>query len=148
MFEFKREHAKHLDKKLRFRLRIYFAISIILLAAVLFEIFTNRVSILLALFGLIIGTGIGTFVARMFLLSWDRDAKKVISRLDLVGGIILAIYILIAIFRSKIIGHYIQANYVTGTSLSVVAGIMIGRVFGTGQKIVSILKEQEIIGSS
>jgi hypothetical protein len=142
MFELKREHGKHLDKKLRFRLRIYFAISIILLGVVSFEIFTNRVSPLLALVGLGIGLLIGVIAARMFLLSWDKDAKKVISRLDVVGGIILAIYIVIAIFRGKIIGHYVQGSYVTGTSLSVVAGIMIGRVFGTGQKIVEILREQ------
>lgn len=139
-----RKHGKHIDKKLKFRLRIYFAISIILLGIVLFEVLTGRVSIVLALIGLLVGTAVGIIAARMFLFSWDKDAKKVISRLDIVGGLILAVYIVTAIFRGRIIGHFVQGSYVTGTSLSVVTGIMIGRVFGTGQKIVTILKEKNL----
>lgn len=143
----KKRHRHHLDKKILFRLRIYFAISIILLGVVGFEIFSGRVSMLLALIGLTLGVIIGIVAARIFLHSWNKDAKKVISRLDFVGGIILAIYILTAIFRGRIIGHFVQGSYVTGTSLSVVAGIMIGRVLGIGQKIVAILKEQNLFKS-
>lgn len=138
----RRKHTKHLDKKLRFRLIIYFIISVILLGIVSFEVWTNRVSPMLAVIGLIIGLGIGFLTARMFLISWDKDAKKVIARLDILGGIILALYIMTAVMRTRIIGQYVQSSYVTGTSLSVVAGIMIGRVFGTGHKIGKILKEQ------
>jgi hypothetical protein len=145
MLGLKREHRKHLDKKLRFRLRLYFLISIILIGVVFFEVLTNRVSLILASSALVIGVVIGVFVARMFLLSLDKDAKKVISRLDIVGGVILAIYIVIAIFRGRIIGHFVQTNYVTGTSLSIVTGIMMGRVIGTGQRIVQILKDQALI---
>lgn len=145
MHTLKREHRHHLDKKLLFRLRIYFIISLILVGVVIYEILSNNVSISLAFIGLILGTLIGVVVARMFLISWDKDAKKVISRLDILGIFILIIYIIFAVFRSKIIGIFIQGNYVTGMSLSMVAGIMIGRVFGTGHKIVSILKEEQII---
>lgn len=141
----RRKHAKHLDKKLRFRLRIYFLVSIILLVAVLFEILTSRVNLQLALIGLLVGSLIGVIAARRFLLSWDKNAKKVIAQLDFIGGVILVLYIASAIFRSRIIGHFVQGSYVTGTSLSVVAGIMIGRVFGTGHKVVEILREQRII---
>ncbi len=146
MKDLRRKHSKHLDKKLRFRLRIYFVISIILIGVVLFEILTERVSIMLASAGLVIGLIAGVVAARMFLLSWDKDAKRVISKLDIVGGVILALYIIFAIYRGRIIGHYVQRSFVTGTSLSVVTGIMIGRVFGTGQKIASILREQKLIG--
>lgn len=140
-----RKHVKHLDRKLRFRLRIYFLVSIILLGAVLFEILTSRVNLLLALIGLLVGGFIGVIAARRFLLSWDKNEKKVIAELDFIGGVILVLYIASAIFRSRIIGHFVQGSYVTGTSLSVVTGIMIGRVFGTGHKIVEILQKQRII---
>lgn len=146
MKDLRRKHSKHLDKKLRFRLRIYFVISISLIGVVLFEILTKRVSIMLASGGLVIGLIAGVVAARMFLLSWDKDAKRVISKLDIVGGVILALYIIFAIYRGRIIGHYVQRSFVTGTSLSVVTGIMIGRVFGTGQKIASILREQKLMG--
>lgn len=147
MYRLRRKHKKHLDKKLLFRLRMYFIISIVLLGIVLFEVLSGRVSFLLAMIGFIIGITIGVAAARMFLLSWHHDAKKVISQLDIIGGIILALYIVFAIFRSKIIGEFVPASYVTGMSLSVAGGIMIGRVFGTGQKIVSILKEQDLFGN-
>lgn len=139
MHVLRRKHAKHLDKKLRFRLRIYFAVSIILLGVVVFEILTGRVSLYLAPIGLVIGVAVGVAAARMFLLSWDKDAKRVISRLDALGIIILVLYILSAIFRGKIIGDFVPRYYVSGTGLAIVAGIMIGRVFGTGHKIVKIL---------
>jgi hypothetical protein len=141
----KHKHTKHLDTKLKFRWYIYLIISVLLFLAVLYEIFTSRVSMTLAGGGLIIGLGIGVIAARMFLISWDKDAKKIISRLDLFGGVILAVYIVIAILRSKIIGEFVESDYVTGTSISVIAGIMIGRVFGTGHKITKILKEQKLL---
>ncbi len=113
----------------------------------MFEVLSRKVSLSLALIGLVAGVFVGVVAARMFLLSWHKDAKKVISRLDIVGGAILVLYIVFAIFRGKIIGHFVQGTEVTGTSLAVVAGIMIGRVFGTGNKIVSILKEQNLFKS-
>lgn len=147
MYRLRRKHRNHLDKKLVFRLRMYFVISTVLFGIVLFEVLSGRVSFLLAMIGLIIGVTIGVIAARMFVLSWHHDAKKVISQLDTIGVVILALYIVFAIFRSKIIGEFVPASYVTGASLSVVSGIMIGRVFGTGQKIVSILKEQDLFGN-
>lgn len=145
MYRLRRKHLHHLDKKLRRRLKIYFAISIIMICVVLFEVLSGRVSLSLALIGLVLGVFIGVIAARMFLVSWNKDAKKVISRLDIVGGAILILYVVFAIFRGTIIGHFVQRSSATGTSISIITGIMIGRVFGTGNKIVSILKEQNLL---
>jgi hypothetical protein len=106
MITLKRKHSPHIDKKLVFRLRIYFALAIVLLCVLGFEIFSNRVSFILAFGGLVIGVGIGVITARMFMVSWDKDAKKVISRLDYFGGIILILYFIFSIFRNKLIGDY------------------------------------------
>jgi hypothetical protein len=144
MIRLRRKHLHHLDKKLRRRLKIYFVISIIMICVVIFEVLSGNLSLSIALIGLMLGVFIGVIAARMFLVSWHNDAKKVISRLDIVGGAILILYIVFAIFRGRIIGHFVQRNYITGASISLITGIMIGRVFGTGNKIVSILKEQNL----
>lgn len=140
----KKKHRKHLHNKVILNLRIFMVISAALIGVVIYEILTGRISLILALIGLVLGTTAGVFTARMYLFSWDHDAKKVISRLDILGGIILVVYILASIFRSKIIGRFVSPNYVTGMSLSVATGLMIGRVLGTGNKILKILKEQNL----
>lgn len=140
----KSKHKKHLHQKVILNLRIFMVISVVLSAIVGYEILTSRVSLLLATIGLLIGTGIGVFTARMYLFSWDKDARQVISRLDLLGIGILILYILASIFRGRIIGYFVQPSYVTGMSIAVVTGLMIGRILGTGHRITRILKEQNL----
>jgi hypothetical protein len=141
----KRKKAiKYIDKKLRNRLRIYFVISIILIVVVVYEITSRLVPFTFALLGVGVGILLGIVTARMFHLSWNHDAKKIVSRLDIFGGVILMLYIIFAIFRSQIISYFIHGSAVGGVSISIVMGIMIGRVLGTRGKIIKILKEQKI----
>ena len=135
---------KHIDKKLRNRLRVYFVISIVLLGVVIYEVISGLVPLTFALLGVIAGILLGIVTARMFHLSWNQDAKKIVSRLDMFGGVILVLYIIFAIFRGKIIGHFIHGSAVGGVSISIVTGIMIGRVLGTRGRIIQILKEQNV----
>lgn len=141
-FHRRKNFGYHLDKKIISRLRIYFVISILLFGAILFEILSGKLSLSLALAGLVPGVVVGVIVSRRYLHSWDEDAGKVVSRLDIAGSVIFALYIIFALFREKIISHFVQGNYIVGASISVALGIMIGRIFGTGRKIISILKEQ------
>lgn len=145
MHRLKKKHFRHIDKKLRFKLKIYFAISVVMLGIVLYEFFSGKVDLSFVLIGLGLGVSIGVVVARISLVLWHKNAKKVISQLDVVGGVILVLYIALSIFRGTIVSHFVQGSQVTGASLALVAGIMIGRVFGTGQQIVNILKEQKLL---
>lgn len=145
MHRLKKKHFRHIDKKLQFRLKIYFTISVVMLGIVLYEFFSEKVDLPFVLIGLGLGVFIGVVVARVFLVSWHKNARKVISQLDVVGGVILVLYIALSIFRGTIVSHFVQGSQVTGASLALVAGIMIGRVFGTGQQIVNILKEQKLL---
>ena len=140
-----RKHAHHVDKKLRFRLRLYSIISLVMLGIVLYEIFQNTLPLEFAVVGIFIGLFVGIISARMYHLSWSRDAKKIVSRLDMLGIIILAVYIVFAIFRTKLISYFVQGPVVGAISFSIIAGMMLGRVVGTRNAIIEILKEREII---
>lgn len=139
-----RNHTHHLDKRLRFRLRIYFLISIILIGIFFFIIFRGALRIDLGIIGIAVGIVIGIFTSRMFHTSWDKNAKKVVSRLDVYGVIILILYIAFEISRERIVG-FITHDFETGTiGFAVLTGIMFGRIIGTRGRIIDVLREQKI----
>jgi O-antigen/teichoic acid export membrane protein len=140
-----RKHAHHVDNKLKFRLRLYVIISLVMLGVVLYEIFIHILPLEFAAVGILVGLVVGIISARRYHLSWDKDAKKIVSRLDLIGIIILVLYIGFVIVRSKLIGIFVQGPVVGAVSFSITAGVMIGRVVGTRNAIIEILREREII---
>ena len=140
-----RKHAHHIDKKLKFRLRLYVIISLVMLGIVLYEIFIKILPLVFATLGIFIGLFMGIISARMYHLSWDKDAKKIVSRLDVIGIIILISYITFVIVRSRLIEFFVAAPMVGAVGFSITAGIMLGRVIGTRNAIIEILKEREII---
>lgn len=81
----------------------------------------------------------------MFHTSWNDDAKKIVSRLDMFGGGILILYILFEILREQIVGYFTHDVQVGTVGFAVLAGIMFGRVLGTRGKIIEILKEQNLL---
>lgn len=140
-----KKHSNHIDKKLQFRLKLYFFISSILIFILIFNVIRGSLRLDLGLLGLGVGVTIGIITTRMFQIFWHEDTKKVISRIDRFGLIILALYMLLEIFRGKLIG-YATHNFQVGTiGLALLAGIMYGRVFGTRKKIIKILKKQQLL---
>ena len=135
----------HLDKKLIFRLRIYVLISLVMLGIVLYEIFIKILPLEFAVAGIFVGLFIGIITARMRHLSWDKDAKQIVSGLDVVGVIILVLYMAFVLVRGRLIGYFVAAPMVGAVGFSITAGVMIGRVAGTRNAIIEILKEREII---
>ncbi len=112
---------------------------------VLYEIFQNTLPLEFAAVGILVGIVVGIITARMYHLLWNHDAKKIVSRLDMLGIMILVTYIVFAIFRTKLISYFVQGPVVGAISFSIIAGMMIGRVVGTRNAIIEILKEREII---
>lgn len=116
-----------------------------MLGVVLYEIFIKILPLKFAGIGILVGLTIGIISARMYHLSWDKDAKKIVSRLDIIGIIILVFYLAFVIVRSRLIGIFVAAPVVGAVGFSITAGVMIGRVVGTRNAIMEILKEREII---
>jgi len=140
-----RKHIHHVDKKLKFRLRLYFIIAVIMFLVVLYDVFTNILSLEFAVVGVIAGIVVGVLSARMYQLSWDKDAEKIVSRLDLAGTVYLVLYIVFAIFRTKIIELFVHGPVIGAISFSIITGVIIGRVIGTRGAILKVLEEQGII---
>lgn len=145
MVRFSRDkHTRHIDTRLRNRIRLYFVISLILLVIVLFDVFTGVMPLLAALIGLVIGGGMGIIASRMFHLSWDMDGKKIVSRMDIFGIVILILYVLTSLFRRSVIGYFVHGPAVTGVTFAILTGIMFGRVLGMRGRIIRILKAQDV----
>jgi hypothetical protein len=139
-----RPHVKHIDKKLRRRLRIYFLISAILLLILLYNVIRGALRWDLGIAALLVGIIVGIVASRMYHISWDKNAKKVISRLDIYGIIILVLYVLLEIFRERIVG-FVTHDFEVGTiGFAILAGIMFGRVLGTRGKIIKVLNDQRV----
>ena len=139
-----RDHSYHLDKRLRFRLRLYFLIAVILIGILVYNIARGALRLDYGVFGLGAGIGIGIISSRMFHTSWNKDAKKVVSRLDTFGIGILLLYIVFEISRERIVAYFTHDVQVGTVGFAVLAGIMFGRVIGTRGKIIEVLKKQKV----
>ena len=133
--------AGHVDKRLRSRVRIYLVIFVVMLAVVVVDtVLTGTAPILVGL-GLLVGVVVGVFVSRMYRLDWDQSANQVVSRIDKIGAAILVAYIVFAVSRSWLVGSFVDRSAVGPVGLSIVCGIMLGRVVGMSHGIRGVLHD-------
>ena len=138
------EHARlagHVDKRLRSRVRIYLVIFVVMLAVVVVDTVLTATAPILVGVGLLVGVAVGVFVSRMYRLDWDASGNQVVSRIDKIGAAILVAYILFAISRSWLVGSFVERSAVGPVGLSIVCGIMLGRVVGMSHGIRGVLHD-------
>lgn len=134
-----------LDKRIKLQLILYFVIFLGFIGVVIYHIARHDVGFLLPIIGLALGIGIGIFATRVFHISWDHGAQKVIARLDTVGIIIFILCIVLEFFQEKYLAYFIQGPLVLAISFAVFAGVMLGRLIGIRRKVREVLKEQDIV---
>ncbi len=136
-----KEHTskKHIDRKLIFRIRIFYVIGIILTGLMLYDVLEGIIGIELSLGGFLLGLFIGFIATRMFLIHWHEEKAKVVSRFDTIGIFVMLLYVSFAISRTWIFGHWIHGSVLAAFTYSILAGIMIGRIAGMRLKIKKIL---------
>ena len=120
---------------------MYLVISLVMLVVVAVDTVLTGTSAIPVGLGLLVGVIVGAFVSRMYRLDWDASASQVVSRIDKIGAAILVAYIVFAISRSWLVGSFVERSAVGPVGLSIVCGIMLGRVFGMSHGIRGVLHD-------
>jgi len=131
---------QHVDRRILIQLRIFTIIFLVMVGVVVADLLRNKLSLNLALVGILIGIVLGGVRSRMYCFSWDEQAMKVVARIDLIGGIILALYLAFMVGRNWLFEYWLQATTIAAFGLAVSAGTMFGRVLGTSRGVQKILQ--------
>lgn len=136
---------KHIERKLVVRLIIFFVISLVLMGIAVFNVISGKIGVLHGSGGLILGLIVGFLAGRMFNIFWHPESERVVSRLDAMGVMILALYIIMEIERKWVFGHWIEGPALAAFSFVVLTGLILGRFLSMVLKIRKILIEEEIL---
>lgn len=139
------QYRKHVPTKILWQMRIFIIVFVIMLGVVLYDVVTGIIGLGLAFIALLIGTVIGMVSSRMSHLSWDHDGQRIVSRYDFVGILILAGYISLSVFRTRIVGVFIHGPSVGAFSFALIGATMLGRIIGTRNSIQGILRDEGVI---
>lgn len=122
---------RYVSRSIRFRVRLYVVVfAIALVGAGVGTIRIGGVAIWFALAGLLVGVTVGVLASRITRLRWDSFARRVVGKIDAVGAIVLVSYLLLAVYRSRIVDIWVHGPTGAATSLAVLAGMMAGQVLG------------------
>ncbi len=128
-----------MEKRLSVRLRVFLVIALVLSSIVIFDIFEGQIGALLACGGFAFGVVIGILAGRMFIIFWHPETQKVISRLDKVGIVILALYVTLEIGRKWFFGHWLHGAELNAFGLAILTGLLLGRLLSMTMQIKKIL---------
>lgn len=145
MLNHKKKLKKHVDKKILVRARIYLLIFLIMIVLLVRDVLLETIGIPSVLLALGFGLVVGVVASRMFHLSWSRDGKKVIARLDTLGIVILVCYILFSFFRNDFLMNFVHGPVVGAMSMALISGSFLGQLIGMRNGIKGILQEEGII---
>lgn len=126
----RRERRGRVDTKLRVQLGIFFLISFILLGVVANDVLHGYAIWWMALIGVAVGLGIGYALGRLVNVRWHDTEEKVITQMDTIGAIALGVYILLAVGRGWLLGHFFTGVALTAITYAVLAGALLGRYLG------------------
>lgn len=136
--------TKHTDPKLRRSLRIYLLVSLVVFIFMVISALRSGASFIAVLIGLIAGVLIGILFSRVYKISWNKDADHAIYKMDILGIVLLVIFIFFDLNRGNLVELFIHGESVGAASLALLAGAFYGRVLGSGRDIIKVLKEQEV----
>jgi len=142
MTDITREHLdQHVHSRLRTRVRLYLGISMLIIIAILYRVITSGGGIWYPIIAFAIGLGVGALLSRMFMVSWDKDANKVISRIDTYGTVLLIAYVIFELTGEHFIRQWFAGPEVLTIILSLAGGAVLGRGIGMARKMLTVLRE-------
>lgn len=120
---------------------MYLGISVVIVVAIIYRIVVHGGGFLYPAIALTVGLVVGIFLSRMFKVSWDRDAEKVVSRIDIYGAVLLGIYIVVEISGEDLIRRWFSGPEVLTIILALAGGAVLGRGLGISRKMLQVLRE-------
>lgn len=140
----KSERKKYVDKKLITRLRLFALIFLIMCAVGIYDTVIGVIAPGIALAAIAGGVGLGLLIGRIYNVVWHEETGTAISKMDVFGVIILLAYILFAIFRKKLFGHWFAGHQLSAFIMCISAGVMLGRLLTLRTMIINVLKSQRL----
>lgn len=128
------------DKKLLLRLRMFAVIFLVVLAIGIYDVVVGNLHILLALAACTGGLLIGLVVGRVYNVSWNEDAGKVMGKMDALGVAILIAYVAFAFFRKEILAHWLTGHQLSGFIIWLYTGLISGRFITLRRMVIKVLK--------
>lgn len=124
------EFGNLLSSKLRWRLRIFLAIAVVILGFIVLDVWHGDLSWYLALLALAIGVGVGIVLGRLLTVKWHETEERVVSEMDIAGGVAIALYIAFDLSRDWIFGHWLSGPALAAFTLAILSGALFGRFIG------------------
>jgi len=129
-FSFKDLSGRNVAPKLRKRLWMFLVIAVVILGFIVNDVITGTLSWWLAILGVALGTAVGIALGRMVTIRWHETDEHAISQLDTIGYVAIGLYLLFALTREWLFGHWLQGPALTAFTLSVLSGALFGRLLG------------------
>lgn len=136
-------NKQHIDRKLLFHLRFLFAVFILMLIIISYDIVVGAIGFLFAISGVLIGTGLGVLWGRTMNIKWYEEKNKVVTEMDKQGVIILMTYLIFLYFRDRLLERWLEGAVLTAFGFSLLTGILLGRYLNIRLEIERILKEKK-----
>ena len=138
----RKQRKQFVDKKLIFKLRLFIILFTGMLSISIYEAFQSYISFGWAIVGFIAGGAIGLLIGWGANVIWHEEANKVITKMDILSGVILVVYIIFAILRRWIFRHWFSGNELSAFIFCLSSGVMMGRFLSIRRQVVKILKAQ------
>ena len=117
-------------------------ILVLMTGTLVYEMYTSQIKLLWALLGLGLGSVVGVVIGRVFRIQWHPEQEQVVGNLDLIGIVVLVLYISFSLFRHWIFAHWFKGVVLTAFTVSFVEGAMIGRILRMRRDIKNVLIEE------
>jgi hypothetical protein len=132
---------KYIHRKLLLRLRMFALVFTGLCGAVAYQLLAGA-QLLPTLAAGGVGLLAGMLMGHLSKVYWHEAATQVVAKMDKLGGVVLATYLVVALSRRWVLGHWFTGHALTAVTLAFTAGVMLGRLLATRRAVVLVLQSQ------
>ncbi len=117
------------SRRTRVMLRVLIIVFDVMLVLLLIRVAQGELSWWQMALGLVVGAGIGVLLGRINRGWWDQATGTVVSQMDVLGVVLLLVYLIFTFSRSRIADAWVDdAHAAAGVALALGAGAIAGRI--------------------